>query len=488
MKIKNLIPEFEFKNIDKNINLEIKYCTANYKKVEAGCLLFLLPGVNFDTYELVNEYIKSKPDAIITEDSKRFPKTKIPLIEVRSARRAFAYAMSNISEIDYEKLKFIGITGTNGKTSTATMLAEILKFSGERVGFIGTGKICFENTNFCDEKYTMTSPDPDLLYPIIRKMQLMGCETVVMEVSSHALELEKISPISFDIGIFTGLSHEHMDFHGNMERYFLAKEKLIKISKRSIINFDDPWGRRLYEKYQNKSTGIGVLFGSDISALEVENYGLLGIGYILRAKNFLTKIKLSLPGIYNIYNSMLAFEAAYEFGCAPKKIKEALFEIKRIDGRCEIIRGDVTVIIDYAHTPLALENLLKTVKSSKNIGQNIVLVFGCGGERDALKRPKMAEIAEKYADKTIVTSDNPRKEKPEKIIAEIISGFGKGQYGVIVDRQAAISFAIKKASIGDIVIIAGKGHERYIYDSLGYHPFDERKIIERALELRGCRT
>ncbi|MBE6635157.1 MAG: UDP-N-acetylmuramoyl-L-alanyl-D-glutamate--2,6-diaminopimelate ligase [Ruminococcaceae bacterium] len=484
MKIKELIPNDEIINIGKYAETDIQNCTSDFRRADKGSLLFLLPGVSFNTYELIPEFLKSSPCAIVTEKISEFPKTRVPLIEVKNARRAFAFAMSALSKINYKELKFIGVTGTNGKTSTATMIYRILNLNGYRCGFIGTGKIEFCNKRYTDENYSMTCPDPDLLYPTLHTMQDDGCNVIVMEVSSHALELEKTAPISFDIGIFTGFSHEHIDFHGSMEAYFSAKEKLIKSAKRAIINFDDDGGKRLYDRYREKSTGVGVVWKSDVSATDVENYGLCGIGYIFRGKNFLTRVKLPLPGLYNIYNSMLAFEAAIEMNVTPKGIKEALESTDFIEGRCECIYDDITVIVDYAHTPRALENILKTSIYDKNPQQKITLVFGCGGERDCEKRPMMAAIAEKYADKIIVTNDNPRGEDEEKIISDITSGFRKARYGVIRDRSVAITYAIKSASPSDIVIIAGKGHEKYIYDKNGYRPFDEKEIIRSALKLR----
>ena len=484
MLIKNLIPEDELKESNENIDIEINLCTSDYKKASCESLLFLLPGVNFDTYELIPHFLKSNPRAIVTEDKKRFPKTKIPLIEVKSARRAFAFALSNICEINYATLDFIGVTGTNGKTTTATMIRKILEHNSKRVGFIGTGKIEFEDKRYTDDYYSMTSPDPEILYPIIKDMQIRGCEIIVMEASSHALELSKLEPIHYKIGIFTGLSHEHLEFHGSMEKYFYAKEKLIKNSDMAIINFDDPWGKRLYEKYESIATGIGVVWRSDVYATDVKNFGLHGIGYIYKGKNFITRIKLPLPGLYNIYNSMLAFETAYKFNISPKCIKNALESIDKIDGRCECIFGDITVILDYAHTSLALENILKTINYDKDLGQKIILVFGCGGERDPSKRPLMAAVAEKLADKVILTNDNPRGEDETKIIRDIESGFKNKEYAVIKNRAEAIKYAIKSASPSDIVVIAGKGHEKYIHDKNGYHRFDEKEIIENALKLR----
>ena len=484
MLIKDLIPEDEFKSNTDYADTDVKFCTSNYLKVKEKTLLFMLPGVNFDTYELIPDFLKSKPLAIVTECKERFPDTDIPLIEVRSARRAYAFALSAACKIDYGSLTFIGVTGTNGKTTTATMIRKILAYNGYRVGFIGTGKIEFEDKRYTDVYYSMTSPDPDLLYPAIRDMQLRGCEIVVMEASSHALALEKLAPIKYKIGVFTGLSHEHLEFHESMEKYFSAKERLIKACDMAIINFDDPFGKRLYEKYESKSTGIGVVWRSDVNATDVENHGLCGIGYVYKGKNFITRIKLPIPGLYNIYNSMLAFDAAYKMGVTPKSIKAALESIDKIDGRCEVVFDEVTVVTDYAHTPLALESILKTLCFDKDVGQRIVTVFGCGGERDPSKRPIMGRIAERYADSIILTNDNPRSEDENKIINDIKSGFCEKKYAVITDRAEAITYAITHAAAGDIILIAGKGHEKYVHDKNGYRYFDESEIIKNALNLR----
>lgn len=484
MLVKNLIPEDEFTEKCEFSDLDIEFCTSNYKNVKEKTLLFMIPGVNFDTYELIPLFLKSKPAAIVTEKKFRFGEVKIPIIEVRSARRALAYAISSINDIDYSRITFIGVTGTNGKTTTATMIRKILEYNNCKVGFIGTGKIEFELKRYTDEYYSMTSPDPDVLYPIIKDMQSKGCELIVMEVSSHALQLEKLAPIKYKIGIFTGLSHEHLEFHESMEKYFSAKEKLIKNCDMAIINFDDPFGKRLYEKYNYKSTGIGVVWRSDISATDVENLGLCGIGYVYKGKNFITRVKLPLAGLYNIYNSMFAFDAAYKLNITPKNIKLALESIDKIEGRCESIFDEVTVVIDYAHTPLALKNILKTLSYDKDIGCKITLVFGCGGDRDPSKRPLMAKVAERYADRIIITNDNPRNEDENKIIEDVKSGFVQKNHAVITDRAEAITYAIKTAMPGDIVLVAGKGHEKYIHDKNGYRPFDEKEIIQNALKLR----
>lgn len=484
MKISHLIPVEEIKAESSLIYSDAAKCTSDYRKADADSLLFLLPGVNFDTYTLADEYVKSSPLAIVTEDKSKFPKNYTNLIEVRNARKCFSYAMSQISGIDYKSLSFIGVTGTNGKTSTATMIHKILCSAKIRCAFIGTGKIFFDGYDYAGETYSMTSPDPDVLYPILSDMQKRGCEAVVIETSSHALELDKLYPIPFKIGIFTGLSHEHLEFHKNMENYFKAKEKLICSAETAIINFDDPWGKKLYEKYKEKSIGVGIIWRCNTNASDIKSFGLKGTRYKYKRNDLSTTVTLSLPGIYNVYNSMLAIEAAYKMNVTVEDIKSALEGITHIDGRFETISTDITVIIDYAHTPLALESLLKSINSIKNTKQKTILIFGCGGERDRSKRPLMASVAEKYADKVIVTNDNPRNEDENAIISEITSGFKSDRYGVIPDRKSAIEYAIKNASPTDIVIIAGKGHEKYINDKKGIRYFNEKSIIENSLKLR----
>ena len=484
MRVKDLIPKDEFKSPNSVINTDFCAVSANHKKAQPRCLLFLQRGVSFDTTALIPDFLAASPGAIVCEDASAFPKTDIPLIEVNCARRAYAYARCAIENINFGRCVFIGVTGTNGKTTTATMIYRILKHAGKRCGLIGTGVILLDGEEIAPDGYTMTSPDPDLLYPTIKRMTDYGCDAIVMEASSHALMLSKLDPIPFDIGIFTGLSHEHLDFHGSMDSYFEAKERLIKNAKRVIINFDDPKGKILYDKYRDKATGIGVVFRSDTNAENVESRGLSGIGYIYRKRSFLTRVRLPLPGIYNIYNSMLAFECAYKLNVPPATIREALASLAPIDGRCECIRDEVTVVIDYAHTPFALENLLRCAAEERSGGHKLHTIFGCGGERDREKRPLMAQVAEKYSDRITVTSDNPRSEDPERIIADIVAGFRDTRHSVISERSEAIRNAILCAGRGDIIVIAGKGHERYVCDKNGYHHFDEREIIFSALKVR----
>ena len=411
------------------------------------------------------------------------PKVKA-VIRVDNPRVAVANLYSAFENIDYSLMKFVGITGTNGKTSTATFVRQAAESAGIKVGFIGTGSIYIDGERISDDFYSMTTPDPWILYPAIKKMELAGVEAVIMEVSSHALELHKVEPIEFDVGVFTNLSMEHMDFHGDMESYYLAKKKLFAKCRLAIINIDDYYGRRLVKEISIPKITAGILWRGDAYVSSIENRGFDGLSFLYHGRGFTFIARLKAAGIYNIYNSMLAITVCTKLGIRPCEIKKALSESRGVLGRYEIIKDKITVIIDYAHTDFALENVLKSLSSTKKASQRVTLVFGCGGERDRSKRARMASVAEKYADIIIVTSDNSRSEPTESIISDIRKGFVTADYRIIEDRAEAIKSALAECQDGDIVAIIGKGDERYTIDSQGYHYFNEREIIKDALSAR----
>ena len=352
---------------------------------------------------------------------------------------------------------------------------------GETVGFIGTGRIEINDTLLSEEFYSMTTPDPELLYPKIKEMLDYGCNYIVMEASSHALYFDKLAPIPFEIGIFTNLTEEHLDFHKDMESYYAAKLKLFKSCKIGIFNCDDRYGRKAFGAVSCRAYSIGILWPGDVMAREIVSNGLFGTEYIYRENALIFKVKTKLVGSYNIYNSMLALKALILLGFKPCNVKKDLFEISSILGRFEIREGSPLVIRDYAHTPFALENLLKTVKTLKNPKQNIKIVFGCGGERDKSKRSVMGKIAKKYCSFSIVTADNSRGENLSEIISDILEGFDEtDKRQVITDRKKAIEYAIVNADENDVIIVAGKGCENYIIDKDGKHYFNEKEIIEDA--------
>ena len=467
--------------------LEIKKITAKEDKITNKTLFVFFKGIKHDKSKTLNDIIKKSPSAIIT-DLEVDSDIKIPIIKVANARLAYAQAMYNFCEIDENKTEIYAITRTNGKTTTATMLYNIFRKGNYKCGFIGTGKILTNDIRENDEMYSMTTPDPEILYPLIKRMQTAGCEKIVMEVSSHALALSKISPLKFKCAVFTNLSEEHLDFHGDIESYYQAKRSLFLKSEKSVFNMDDTYAKRAFLECKEKTEayGVGIFSTADAMARDIILDGFHGSKYIYRENNHIFKVTLSLCGIYNIYNSLLAIKCAMLSQISPLTIKDSLKGIKSIDGRFEIISESPIVIIDYAHTEKAMESLLKFINSIKNSEQKIITVFGCGGERDVSKRPKMAMTAEIFSDLVIVTSDNSRSESTEKIISDIIKGFtANAKFETIPNRYDAISHAIERASPYDIVVLIGKGHERYNIDSSGYHRFNEKAIIDEAIRKRG---
>ncbi len=486
MYIKDILSGIDYE-CDADISgIDVDNITSDKNKIGKNTLFVLVKGINFDTDTIIDYIIARNPRAIIC-DTDRAISCEIPIIRVSDARRALSFACSSFFKVDYRAVRFIGVSGTNGKTTTATMIYEIMKHAGYKAGFIGTGRIEIMGKAIADKVYSMTTPDPELLYKSISEMQGAGCEVIVMEVSSHALALGKVAPIPFSHSVFTNLSPEHLDFHGDMENYYKTKLTLFRQSDVGIFNADDEYSARAMKECEGtcKTTSVGILWDADAMARDLIMYDLAGSSYIYREAGLIFKVKLTPPGYYNIYNSLLALRCAISFGIKPYIAKEAINAMEGIDGRLEVIHGDVTVIIDYAHTEKAFENVLKTVNSAKRARQKIITVFGCGGDRDKSKRPKMAAIAEKMSDLVIVTQDNPRTENESEIIADILEGFTYAEKRrVITSRKNAIANAILTAEDGDIVLVLGKGHERYNIGKNGYHEYDERLVVKEALARR----
>ncbi|MBQ4071380.1 MAG: UDP-N-acetylmuramoyl-L-alanyl-D-glutamate--2,6-diaminopimelate ligase [Clostridia bacterium] len=469
-----------------DIDAPIKKITSDVNGIDNSTVFVWLCGVGYDTDTLTERIISSSPMLVITDRDRTLPKS-VRTIRVPSARRALAILCSAFCEVDYRSTAFIGVTGTNGKTSCATMIYEILKHAGIRVGFIGTGKIIYGGSVLTDTFYSMTTPPPEILYPAIRKMQQNGCEAVVMEVSSHALSQERVSPIPFSYSIFTNLSSEHLDYHINMEEYYKCKLALFEQSENGIFNADDEYSSRAMRESFDKcnATSVGILWDAEARVRSIVQDGLRGTEFVYQDDKRIFKVSLPLVGYYNVYNALMALKCTIDFGIRPCVAKEALQSLSSIDGRFEVIGSTPCVIIDYAHTPEAFENVLKTVKSIKKERQRVIVVFGAGGERDKTKRPKMAEICEKYTTHSIVTNDNERGEDKDSIIADICCGFSSTSvYKVLTPRSKAIREAILTARDDDIILLLGKGHERYNITREGYIPFDEREVVRKAMKER----
>ncbi len=429
---------------------------------------------------------------------KRVDGLKIPQLLTKNARRTLAYMYANFYGNPQNEMRIIGVTGTNGKTSTAFMLKTILAHSGYKTALCGTVNCMIGESEYTPDVsgisesnfHTMTTPDPDVLYMMMREMADAGVEILVMEVSSHALALEKLVPVSFEIGIFTNLTEEHLDFHRTMDEYLGAKSKLFNQCKKGIFNLDDKYSNRLLELVSCEKIGFGIDNHSDCFAENIVNHGVHGSEYVLHSRNARFKIKTSIPGRFTLYNTLAAAVAARELSVNLITVQNALYALNGICGRLERIKlgfegNGISVFIDYAHTPFAMENLLRCVNDFRENGQRIVTLFGCGGDRDKDKRSVMGKIAVEMSDFVIITSDNSRSEEPQSIINDILLGIGTyDNYTVIENRKTAIEYAIENAMSGDIILLVGKGHEQYEIDKDGMHPFSEIEIAEKAAEKR----
>ncbi len=474
---------------------EITGISTSSERVRAGEMFVCIRGLRYDGHDYIDQAIKHGAACILTD---RYANVSAQgstvFLQCSDSREAVARLYHAWYGSPGEHIKLIGVTGTNGKTSVTHMIRAILEASMYRTGLIGTVG-CFSaggvrmQTAAADALANMTTPDPEILYRVLAEMRADGVEYVVMEVSSHALELKKLAPLRFEAAVFTNLTPEHLDFHKTMDAYAAAKAKLMSCSKLAVCNADSPYApfmeRHATGRVMTCTAGENE---ADFCAEEIA-VGESGVSYRLRSLR--TRLQLSCPvaGSFTVMNSMQAAICALELGCSPAVIKTALAALPPITGRMERVRlgfgADFTVLIDYAHTPDALEKLLRTARGLCRRGGRLTLLFGCGGDRDRAKRPVMGEIASRLADEVIVTSDNSRSEDPMQIIREIVAGMShKMPACIIPEREKAITYAVHHARAGDILLLAGKGHEEYEITREGKRAFSEKEIVKRAYAAR----
>ncbi|MGI6092584.1 MAG: UDP-N-acetylmuramoyl-L-alanyl-D-glutamate--2,6-diaminopimelate ligase [Veillonellaceae bacterium] len=481
-----LLPECEFNGNEEQL---IHGIAHDSRKVTPGTLFVCLSGNVVDGHNFITEARQRGAAAILVE--KDVSVNDIAVVKVADTRAAMRKITPFFYDYPAHKLRMIGITGTNGKTTTTYLIREILRTAGYKVGVIGTIQILIE-----DESMPISNTTPDVidLQAILAEMVRQQIDYVVMEVSSHALALNRVDGCEFDVGVFTNMTQDHLDFHGTFEKYAAAKAELfrklgasgnVKSRKTAIVNVDDVVADLMLEKANCNKITYAVQNEASLSA---DNIRIESKGAKFEVNTPYGKISLDLniTGLFNVYNVLAAIGATFAEGIGINKIKKALESFKSVPGRFEIVDAGqpFSVIVDYAHTPDGLENILKTARGFAE--QRIIIVFGCGGDRDRTKRPIMGALAVQYADVIIATSDNPRTEDPDTILDEIETGIISSNkdnklYRRISDRKKAIYAAISIAAKDDIVIIAGKGHETYQILKDKTISFDDREIAREAI-------
>lgn len=477
MLLQYLIEDFENAEVIGNTNIEVNKIEYDSKKIEPKDVFVAIKGYVDDGNDYIKEVIDLGACAIIVSkdiDTSAI-EASLTVIKVDDTRIALAKISATYYDYPAKKLKLIGVTGTKGKTTTAYMIRDILNASSKRTGMIGTIYNTYANVQI---EATRTSPESLDLQRLLKEMVDAGMEYVVMEVSSHALELNRVYGLHFMISVFTNLSEEHLDFHKTMDNYLKAKAKLFEMSDFAMINGDDIYTPRLKKMINCKVATYGLDNAVNVTAADIKiNAGY--VEYKMYINKMLETIVINIPGRFTVYNSLAAIGVCSLLNCQMDAILLALANVK-VPGRSEVI--DVgktfTVMVDYAHNASSLEAILTSIK--KYVKGRIILVFGCGGNRDKEKRPVMGEIAGRLADFTVITTDNPRNESPKSIMGQIEEGMKqtRGLYKIIENRKQAIAFAMKIAWKNDIVLIAGKGHETY--QELKNNKrisFDERKVV-----------
>lgn len=485
------------KNLASNIeSIKVYSLCFDSREVTQGALFFALPGMHHHGLSFVQEAIDRGAVAIIAQEE--LPGLSVPLICVADARKAMACVAATFYRNPSQMLSICGVTGTNGKTTTTYLVHHLCHSSGKPCGLIGTVETLLPGRV---EEASRTTPESIYLQRLLAEMQLGGFKAAAMEVASHAIVQERVHEVAFDVAVFTNLTQDHLDYHKTMEAYFEAKATLFsmvarqtKKKGRAVINADDRYGRLLIDRYasplvngEKKSSLKIVTFGQgsnvDFRASDIRCTAS-GTTFCLsvRGKSYL--VRSPLIGLFNVYNALGALATATCMGVELRRAIKALASAPQVPGRLERVPGkrNYQVFIDYAHTPDALENVLSTCKQLQS--ERLVVVFGCGGDRDRAKRPLMAAAAEQYADKIIVTTDNPRSEDPQAIIHDIEKGFRYKNYKSILDRKEAIETAIQEALPGDLIVIAGKGHETYQEVAGVKSPFDDMKMAESAIKSR----
>ena len=475
MKLSQILKNVKVKN--EYTDREVTDVTSDSRQVKEGFLFVCIKGASFDGHSVAQQMLDIGAVAVVCEYDLGVENQII----VDDTRKAYSPICASFFGNPADSLKLIGLTGTNGKTTTTFLIKQILENVGKKVGLIGTVQ-----NMVGDEVYPAhyTTPDPHELQSLFRKMVDAGCEYCIMEVSSQALAQGRVEGIHFHIGAFTNLTQDHLDYHKTWENYFESKKLLFKACDCAVTNLDDEYGLRIVDGCGCRVVTYGVdNMKADFVARNV-GFSANGVRYDLVGEK-MGRVSCPIPGRFSVYNSLCATSVALTLGVDFTDVLEAISKSKGVKGRIEVVptpNQNYTVIIDYAHSPDGLENIISSLKEIAN--GRVVTVFGCGGDRDRTKRPKMGKIAAELSDFCVVTSDNPRSENPSAIIEDILEGMKDTAtpYEVVENRKEAIAWAMKNAQPNDIILLAGKGHETYQILPTGTIHFDEREAVAEVLE------
>lgn len=493
-RLNEVVTDLKIGVLQGDLDSRIAGIAYDSRNVETDYLFVCIEGFTDDGHNYIEEAIDSGATALLVEKEVEVD-SEVTVIKTDDTRLGLAEVSAAFYDYPSQELKVIGVTGTNGKTTNTYLIESILKKAGYKPGLIGTIKNKVGDQTFDSQR---TTPEALDINKLLAQMVDKGVTHVVMEVSSHALDLNRVAKIDFDVAIFTNITQDHLDFHDSFSEYLAAKKKLFSgledsSEKTAVINIDDPYSDEFLEAASSKVLTYGIEKDANLKAKDI-TISPTGVEFGLESTAGEIELDLNITGLFNVYNTLSAIGAGLSLGVGLKQIKAGLEEIQGIAGRFEIIEEakDFGVIVDYAHTPDSLRNILETAHDF--VKGRIIVVFGCGGDRDKDKRPIMGQVAVELGDFAVVTSDNPRSEDPAEIIADIEAGIKEkdkikdedGDYIIIEDRAEAINYGIESAQSDDLVFIVGKGHETYQTFKDKTIPFDDREVARRSLaELRG---
>ncbi len=481
MKLLEVLKGIEDLNIKGDFEKEVTGIVYDSRVANAGDMFFAIVGFKTDGHQYVENVVNNRVEVICIQEGVEIVDvpSNVTVITCKDTRKLLALASCNFYNHPSRDFKLVGVTGTKGKTTTTYMIKTILEKAGKKVGLVGT------IANMIGDKSieaTRTTPESSDLQKLFREMADEKCDVVVMEVSSHSLALDRVLGCMFDVGVYTNLSQDHLDFHETFENYLQAKAKLFTVCKEGFVNCDDMYARQLMNLATCPMSTYGIDNNPFVSARDIiitNSYSEFKVSF----NRVMQKIRVGIPGRFTVYNALAAICVCAKLGCSVEAMITGLEEVT-VPGRSEIVPNtrNLTVMVDYAHTPASLEGILRAVKAYTK--GRVICVFGCGGDRDTTKRAMMGEISGKLATYSVITSDNPRSEEPRAIINQIEEGIKKtkGKYTIIVDRAKAIDHAIRQAKKNDIVLIAGKGHETYQEIKGEKKHFDDREIAIEVMK------